>query len=164
MQDHKAGPVRQRLLRAQHGGGLGGRAAPTNAPQTFPFDLGCWLLALHPVGETQPQDLFPQTRHNLGEKSDQISLTPSLLGPEEGAPRQGERALYSKHSLVWGLLSPLALAPYDGGRNSQSILQGSWVWKSVRAQLTLCRAWAGVPMGKPRRRTMHGALEMMRTM
>lgn len=114
MQDHKARPVRQRLLRAQHGGGLGGRAAPTNAPQPFPFDLGCWLLALHPVGETQPQDLFPQTRHNLGEKGDQISLTPSLLGPEEGAPRQGERALYSKHSLVWGLLSPLALALYDG--------------------------------------------------
>lgn len=66
MQDHKAGPVRQGLLRAQHGGGLGGRAAPTNTPQPFSFDLGCWLLALHPVGETQPQDLFPQARHNLG--------------------------------------------------------------------------------------------------
>lgn len=65
MEDHKAGPVREGLLWPQQRGRLGGRVASTNAPQPFSFHLGCRLLALHPVGEAQPQDLFLQARHDL---------------------------------------------------------------------------------------------------
>lgn len=62
--------------------------------------------------------------------------------------------------VIWELLALLAC----GFGEEPGCTPGSLGWESVRAQLTLCRACAGVPMGKPRRRTMHGALEMMRTM
>ena len=83
MQDHKAGPVRQGLLWPQRWGGLGGRVASTGAPQPFSFHLGCWLLALNPVGETQAQDFFPQVRHNLRGNCDHT--LPSGMDMQKGS-------------------------------------------------------------------------------
>lgn len=68
------------------------------------------------MGETQPQNLFPQVRHNLRGKCDQILL---LLSPTDL-----ERA-HIQFFLIWELLSLLALALWVwGAANLYSRLPG----------------------------------------
>lgn len=69
------------------------------------------------MGETQPQNLFPQVRHNLRGKCNQILLLLSPTDLEERAHIQG--------FLIWELLSLLGLALWVwGGANLYSRLPG----------------------------------------
>jgi hypothetical protein len=147
-----------------------------NCPHQHPLALyvSPWVLALYfvPGGGNEGVVSLPSSLiQSVGKMwsapflntHTHFHLSPPGLG--EGAHRQGEKTLPHVLQAFLSLRVPLPTRPglVGVGKWSLSMPQGFSVWESVRVQLTLCRAWAGVPMGKPRRRTMHGALEMMRT-
>lgn len=134
------------------GGDLEGELPPLMPPRPFRFTLGVGSLLCTRCGKRR--------RRISSRKPDTIWGKMQSDPPGRQVHRHSERTFRSKPT--WSGASCYWTWPSGVWVDGTSLYPRA-VWESVWAQLTLCRACAGVPMGKPRRRTIHGALEMMRT-
>lgn len=148
----RAGQTRPAVAPVQ---GVIWRANCNQCPLT-PF-VSLWVSAPYfaPGVGNEGAGSLPSSPTQSGGKYSKTSPLPTHPCLGEGIHSQGKN---SPLMFLWGHLSSLS---QEGRGNSLPTSQNSSVRQS---RLTLCRAWAGVPIGNPRRRTMQGVLEMMRTM